>query len=55
MRLLVSEDDAGSIFSNKISLEEFCDGSRDSEVRMFKLNGGNRKALDSMNCKKISA
>lgn len=53
MRLLVSEDDAGAIFSNKISLEDFCNGSRDEEVRMIKLNGGNRRDLEKMKCNKF--
>ena len=48
LKLLISEDDAGSIFSNKISLQDFCDGTKDTEVNMIKLNGGNRKDIDKL-------
>jgi hypothetical protein len=55
LKLLVSEEDAGAIFSNKITLEEFCSGTKDSEVRMFKLSQGVRNGLDALKvCKKIS-
>ena len=54
MRLLVSENDAGLVLFDKVSLQEFCDGSRDSEAHMFKLRGANRDSLPE-NCKKLES
>lgn len=52
MNILVSEDDAGLVLFDKVSLQEFCDGTRDSEAHMFKLRGANRDALPR-DCKKL--